>query len=68
MSEDYLVSSLSGLYLIEIFNSVGQMVLIQVVQHVSNAELNVSSLTEGYYSVRVVSENGIIVKPLIIAR
>lgn len=52
---------------IEVYNSVGQLVFSDVAEQLDRIEINLSGLSDGYYSVRVISEKGMVVKPLIIA-
>lgn len=52
---------------VEVYNNHGQPVYTDAVRGTSQTELNLSGLSGGYYSVRVISDNGMVVKPLIIA-
>ena len=52
---------------IEVYNSFGQLVYTDVASRTTQVKFNVSGLSDGHYSVRVISENGMVVKPLIIA-
>ena len=55
-------------YLIEVFNNVGQLILETQIDNVKKTDLNVSELIDGYYTVRMVSSNGLVVKPFIVTR
>lgn len=53
---------------IEVFNSFGQLIQTKEVNRAVHENLNISSLSPGHYSVRVRSENGMVVKPLIVTK
>ncbi|MCF8465227.1 MAG: T9SS type A sorting domain-containing protein [Flavobacteriales bacterium] len=52
---------------IELYNSIGQLVLSDVVELLDRVEINLSGIPVGHYNVRVLSEKGMVVKPLIVA-